>query len=489
MSDDSVRADAVPEFEAEAARRASTIPGSADGAESVRRDAGRKRSGFGALGRGFAQIRAIIRPDGERSPTQFAAFGAFAIRIGSAAIAFLSQPLFARLMGSSEYGIYAYVWTWALLFGGIADFGLSSVAQRFIPQYRETGAMALLNGFLRGSRWLAVGGASAVAILGVLAITVFGGAFDDAMRIPLYIGCATLPFGALCVTQDGIARSYDWIGVALLPLYIVRPVGILVLLFAFHLAGYPATAITIMAATVLAGIVAAIGQTLIINRRLRARAADAARAYDYDFRLWISTSLPISVSVGFFFLLSYVDILVLQIYRPPGDIAIYYAVQKLLALVAFVHFSVAAAAAHRFSEYRATGQVQRLVDFYAGTRRWTFWPSLVGVIGLLVVGWPLLWLFGPDFVTGYPLIAILSVGLLARAAIGPTERLLTMLGRQNTCAMVYLAAMVTNVVVCVLLVPRLGLAGAAVSTSMALVVESVALFLVSRRELARIAGA
>lgn len=478
MSDESLRP-----FRAEQASPSWTT---ADDAGPPKRDAV-CGPGFGWLQRAFEQLGAIKKLGGDRSPAQFAAFGAFAIRIGSAAIAFLSQPLFARLMGSEQYGIYAYVWTWALLFGGIVDFGLSSAAQRFIPEYHETGAMALLNGFLMGSRWLAVGAASAVAILCVLAISVFGGSLDEAMRIPMYIGCATLPFGALCVTQDGIARSYDWIGVALLPLYIVRPIGILVALFAFHLAGFPATAVTIMVATVLAGIVAAIGQTIVINRRLRDRSADAARAY--DFQLWISTSLPISLSVGFFFLLSYVDILVLQIYRPPGDIAIYYAVQKLLALVAFLHFSVAATAAHRFSEYRATGQLQKLVDFYADTRRWTFWPSLAGVAGLLVAGRLLLWLFGPDFVAGYPLIAILSVGLLARAAIGPTERLLTMLGRQNICAIVYLAAMLTNLGMCVILVPQLGLAGAATSTSAALVVESVALSLITRRELAKMNSA
>ena len=40
-----------------------------------------------------------------------AAGGAFLIRVASAAIAFLTQPLLARWMGSDEFGIYAYVWT------------------------------------------------------------------------------------------------------------------------------------------------------------------------------------------------------------------------------------------------------------------------------------------------------------------------------------------------------------------------------------------
>lgn len=411
-----------------------------------------------------------------------AAAGAFLIRIGSAAIAFLSQPLLARLMGSHEFGIYAYAWTWALLVGGIVDLGLGTAAQRFVPEYRETGAAALLNGFVSGSRWLAVAGASLVAVSGALAVWLLAPRLDPRIVVPLAVACATLPSWGLCVAQDGIARSYNWIGVALLPIYIFRPIGIVVLLVGLHFAGVPANAVTIMVATVIAGIAVAAGQTLVINRRLAAQLAAGPRAY--DFRLWISTSLPISVSGAFFFLLSYVDVLVLQLYRPPGDIAIYYAVQKLLSLVAFVHFSVAAAAAHRYAGHRASGRGGQLASFHRSISRWTFWPSLAGVGGLLVAGRPLLWLFGPEYVAGYPLIAILGAGLLARAAIGPAERLLTMLGRQAQCAMVYLAALATDVAVCVALVPGMGIAGAAIATALALVVETAALWALTRRALA-----
>ena len=60
-------------------------------------------------------------------------------------------------MGSFDFGIYVYVWTWVLLIGQPLDLGLSTSAQRFIPEYRERGLLALLRGFVSGSRWLAVG--------------------------------------------------------------------------------------------------------------------------------------------------------------------------------------------------------------------------------------------------------------------------------------------------------------------------------------------
>jgi O-antigen/teichoic acid export membrane protein len=435
---------------------------------------------LGGIGALVDKVRERLRGNG--SGLGRAASGAFLIRVCSAAIAFLSQPLLARLMGSNEFGIYAYVWTWALLFGGLVDCGLATAAQRFIPEYQGRGAIGLLRGFLAGSRWLATAAATIIAFLAALAINAFAGHLDESVVIPMYIACGTLPFWALCVTQDGIARSYGWIGVALLPLYIIRPVGIIVLLIGAHLAGIPASAVTIMVATVVAGIVTALWQTIVINRRLRDEVAREPAAY--DFPLWISTSLPISISVGAYYLLSYVDVLILQVYRSPSDIAVYYAVQKLLAIVAFVHFSVAAAVAYRFSQHKTAGEWDTLAAFYTSSRHWAFWPSLTGVAGLLVCGWPLLWLFGPEFVAGYSLIPLLAMGLLSRAAAGPAERLLTMVGRQTVCAFVYLGALASNIVLCFALIPHFGLTGAAASTSTALILESLVLFILARRELA-----
>src|SRR5258708_15086431 len=39
---------------------------------------------------------------------------------------------------------------------------------------------------------------------------------------PLYIGCLTLPAFVVANTQDGIARSHDWMRLGLMPQFIVR---------------------------------------------------------------------------------------------------------------------------------------------------------------------------------------------------------------------------------------------------------------------------
>ena len=99
------------------------------------------------------------------------------------------------------------------------------------------------------------------------------------------------------------------------------------------------------------------------------------------------------------------------------------------------------------------------------------------------MGRPLLRLFGAEFTGGYHLMFILAIGLLARSAIGPMERLLNMLGQQRGCAIACASAFATNIGLCFLLIPIFGAAGAAIATATALCVETVSLILVARRRL------
>jgi O-antigen/teichoic acid export membrane protein len=222
-------------------------------------------------------------------------------------------------------------------------------------------------------------------------------------------------------------------------------------------------------------------QLLMLNRRLRATVPAGPKVY--EVRTWLATSVPIFLVESFYLLLAYTDILVLQQFRGPQEVAIYYAAAKTLALVAFVNFSVSAAVAHRFAEYHVAGERERLAEFLAQSIRWTFWPSLAAIALVLAMGKPFLWLFGREFLSGYPIMFVLAVGLLARAAVGPVERLLNMLGQQNICAAVYGLAFVINIIGCLLLVPRYGGIGAAIATSTALVAESILLFVVTKRRL------
>jgi O-antigen/teichoic acid export membrane protein len=405
----------------------------------------------------------------------------FMFRVASAVLAYGSQVLLARWMGSFEFGIYVYVWTWVLLIGQSLDLGLGTAAQRFIPEYRESGALDLLRGFLFGSRILTLGIATAVALGCAGGVWLLAPWLNGYLVVPLLLACISLPAYGLANTQDGIARSHDWVGLSLMPTYVVRQLLLTALMAAAYLAGLPMNAVTAM---IMAGIsiwLPTIGQLLVLNRRLAVLIAPGPRAH--AIRYWVVTSAPILLAEGFYLLLTYADILVLQQFRPPDEVAVYYAAAKTLALVSFIYYAISATTAHRFSVYHVAGDRAGLSTLIAQSIKWTFWPSVVATALLLAVGQPLLRLFGAQFASGYHLMFILAAGLLARAAIGPIERLLNMLGEQRVCALIYGTAFAINFGACLALIPLFGTAGAAIATTTALIVESIMLFKVTKSRL------
>jgi O-antigen/teichoic acid export membrane protein len=266
-----------------------------------------------------------------------------------------------------------------------------------------------------------------------------------------------------------------------MPQFIVRQTLIIGFTAGAFVLGFNLGATAAMLTSFAAVWLAMLGQMIVLNRRLAAHVEPGAKAY--DIRGWLAVSLPILLVEGFYLLLSYTDVLVLQQFRSSEEVGIYFAVVKTLALVSFIHYAMSATTAHRFAEFNAQGDKERLSAYVAHAIQWTFWPSLAATLVLLAFGKPLLWLFGPQFVVGYDIMFIAAIGLVVRAAIGPVERLLNMLGHQHICALAYALAFVMNVVLCVALVPRWGGHGAAAATSISLAFETVLLFVIVRRRL------
>jgi O-antigen/teichoic acid export membrane protein len=432
-----------------------------------------------AVARARAKAQAWLRT--EDGAAQRMAAMAFIIRVASAGVTFLSQIALARWMGGYDFGIYVSVWTWMLLAGDTVHLGIPLIAQRYIPQYTHHNQLDALRGFLIGSRWITFGLATAFALIGAAVIFALKPWLDPHTVLPFYLACVSLPFFTASLMCDGLARSYNWIVLALGPHTLLRPVVLFALMALANAAGFPIDATTTMIALTLAIWSTSLLQLWLVDRRLKSVVAPGPRVY--EIKRWFGTALPIILVWSFYTMLCYADVLVLQQFRPPQEVGYYYAAVKTLMLVGFIHFSMSAAVAHRFTALHVAGDEAELKAFVTRSARWTFWPSLAATLVMLALGKPILWLFGPDFVAGYTFMLILSVGLLARAAVGPAERLLNMLNQQRICAAIYATAFSVNAGLCVALAPTYGGTGAAFATSVAIVIESALLFVVAKRRL------
>ena len=418
----------------------------------------------------------ILTGTDDRSVSQRIALIAFATRVVSAAIAYFSQVIMARWMAEFQYGVFVVVLVGSVIMGGLACLGIQVAVLRFVPEYLGRREFDLLRGVIVGSRIQGLAAATLLALVGLAGLYTFGDHISGYYLIPLYLGAVTMPMIALGDIQEGLARSFNWANLALWPTYIVRPLLIMVFMGAALWFGAPTSAVTAMAAVVAATYVTTIGQFFRLGSKIGKTVPHGPRRYLPW--LWLTVAVPIFVVEGFFNLLTNVDILIVGRLMQPEQVAIYFAAVKTMALVHFVYFAVRAGSAQRFSQYYAAGDNVRLAAFVRDTLHWTFWPSLAMVGVLVVTGHWLLALFGPRFVEGYPILFILSAGLLLRASIGPAETLLIMAGQQGITAVVYAATFFLNVSLNFLLIPHLGINGAATATAIALGAETLALWVV-----------
>ena len=427
------------------------------------------------------RVDALISASDERGEAGRMSVIAFGIRIFSAVIAFVSQVALARWMGSFDYGIYVFVWTWVLVLGGMSHLGLNLVVIRLIPEYRETGRTEHLRGLLRGTRFIALGLGTLVALAGAGGLWLLSPHVQSHYVLPLYLALVCVPMFALTDLQDGIGRGQAWMGIALIPPYVLRPLLLLVVMAAAHLAGLPMQATTAAGAAILATWLTAIVQTLLINRRLAQTMEPGPISYEFGF--WLKTSSPLLMIVAADLVLQNADVLVISRFLSPTEVGIYFAAAKTMALIMFVHYAVGSAVANRFAALNARGDREGLKAFVRDAVNWTFWPSLACAAIILALGKPLLWLFGPQLTSGFPVMFVLVIGFLFRSAMGPAEFLLNMLGEQTLCATVLAFTALLNIALCFALVPHFGMMGAASATAISLMAASLMNYVVVRRRL------
>jgi O-antigen/teichoic acid export membrane protein len=420
----------------------------------------------------LARLDALLFTADDRGIAGRMSLIAFSIRIFNAVVAFVSQVLLARWMGSFEYGIFVLVWVTMIIVGNLSCLGFHTSVIRFIPEYFEREKLAELRGILITSRLFVLVASTATALIGLLGLWLFSSLIESYYVIPFYLGIICLPMIALSDVMQGISRANSWTLSALAPTYITRPILILVFMGGALLAGYEPSAANAVIAAILATYVTTIAQSVEVTTHLNRRLPAGPRKI--EFRQWFAVSLPIFLVESFFFLLTNADVLMVGAFMQPTDVAVYFATVKTLALVHFVYFAVKAGVAQRYSQFTHSNP-ERLAAFARETVSWTFWPSLVMAAVVLALGKPMLMLFGPEFDSGYPLLFLLVAGVVARAAVGPAESLLTMSGNQNICAAVYALTLACNVALSVLLIPLFGLWGAAIATALSMIFEASAL--------------
>jgi O-antigen/teichoic acid export membrane protein len=205
---------------------------------------------------------------------------------------------------------------------------------------------------------------------------------------------------------------------------------------------------------------------------LRAPRDAASSAAPEPLRFWRFTG-PRGLAALAQITIQRIDIVLVAILRGPAEAAIYTAATRFLVAGQFANVAIMNAAQPRFTEMFAQGDRPAANRVYQATTAWLIlltWPLYLLAV---IFGPEVLTVFGHSYRAGASVVVILGLTMLLQTACGQVDMVLVTAGRSSWSLANGLLAVVVNVGLDVLLIPRYGITGAAIGWSAAIVVANL----------------
>jgi O-antigen/teichoic acid export membrane protein len=388
------------------------------------------------------------------------------IRIAGAALGLVAQVLASRLIGPQAFGQYALVLVWLLLLGHGATAGTNQLVCRFVAQYLHRDDPGHAAGLLRFSLLFAGGVAALLIAVAVLVVQIGPFGIDPQFALLATLAFAAVPLIALQDFLEAIARGLDKPNLGIAPAFLLRHLAIIVGVLCLMALGTGADAVAVVAMTI-AGLAASVLiQWLLLARHIRKALGGAPPRY--QTRYWIRTALPIALVEAAEVLFHNADILILWLFVSPDIVAFYFAATRLAQILGYVPYGISAVTAQKYAALVAANRRSELQGLVSAATSFSTLAALGAALVLSVGAVPLLSLFGDAYVAAAAIVPILCTGVVLTCLLGPGEDVLTMLGQERICSVVFVVAVLANLGLNFALIPAFGMTGAAVATVLAL---------------------
>lgn len=356
---------------------------------------------------------------------------------------------------------------------GAARLGMDSTALWILPRLLDS-----QEGLVRPTAWLLIGTASLGGCLGgiglvitaqVLETTASGTETAAALRsIAPFLPFAAAMLTALAASRAmGKVTTFVLIGSIALPT--LRPAAIVI---SVALGGSAIAAGIAWAIPLLPAAAAAVVILAVQMRQLRPSDRVSLRQSTVPART-ARYAVPRVLSSLLEQLLVWLAVLVVGVLAGPGPAGIYGAAARFVAAGMVIDTAIRVVVSPMFSRLLHRDETVELEDLYRTAATWLVLFS-APIYLLLAIFSPLaLSLLGDGFMQGAAVMSFMCLGALVIFLAGNIHSVLLMSGRSGLAALNKATAVATNIALLVLLVPELGLVGAAVAWAVACTLDAL----------------
>jgi O-antigen/teichoic acid export membrane protein len=167
------------------------------------------------------------------------------------------------------------------------------------------------------------------------------------------------------------------------------------------------------------------------------------------------------------------SVLFIGFFGSSADVAILSVSQRVSLLISFGLIAINSAAAPKFAEAKAAGDLAKIRSISIVSIRLTLAFGLPVLVSVVIFPDFVLSVFGDEVNSGALALQIFCVGQLVNILCGPVGILLSMADKEKEYRMMLFSGAITVVLTGLILVPTFGVVGGAISTAAALAVQNV----------------
>jgi O-antigen/teichoic acid export membrane protein len=204
---------------------------------------------------------------------------------------------------------------------------------------------------------------------------------------------------------------------------------------------------------------------------------------NYNLKDWMTASLTFFVADLFYNFNSRISIFLLGIFHSKENVAIFNIALRVSEVISIALVIVNFVISPIIAKLYASGKIAKLQILITRSARVIVLIGVLLSLFLIVFSGKILLFFGVDFLVGRPALLILCIGQLINILCGSVGLLLLMTGNQRFSIYSLAVGTAINVVLNIVLTPKLGITGAAIASTGSLIVWNLMMYYFVRQKL------
>lgn len=395
--------------------------------------------------------------------------GAIALffKFASVIIGYIFFWFLAQLVGAEGLGVFSTSWTILMIGAVLGKLGFDTSIVKFIAESMGKQFTHHVKPIYKHCILIVLTSSSLVAIILIATAVPVSQLFfknADYASIVRVIGISVVPLSLMNYNAESMKGLKKITAFSLFQngsIYILTL--LIVWLFSFQSIDNTTSIYSLLIAIIVLLIISFWAFQYYLKRIPRPRTEKPK--YNFELKSILNITLPMMLTNSLFLIMSWMDILMLSAFKTQADVGIYNTALKIAACISITLVAISSIAAPKIAELHGRKDISGFKRFVKQTSFLNFSISFPIFLAIILFPGFLLGIFGQEFVAGTSTLVILASGQVFGAFSGATIHILNMTGYEKISRNILISTAIINLILNYILVPRYGIIGAAIATS------------------------